>query len=369
MKISAYIHPARTAISPTGAGKHMIHMVLGLNKTPEVNVRLLASRRDIVDGHIDLRSPLANLPVDGHPLPRAWMEPVWYFTDHPKADRWVNHPDWIYCPAEGYVPAKHSKTAATIHCVNWFDPDLPWYGADATKGARRRIFPRWNAILQRCDLVLTVSEFLKKRIVELFNADAAKIAVVGNGVEDEFFATGKLTDVLPSPEDPYIIVVGGLTQRKGAEYVFALATALANRMPKNQIRVAGGSEPQYAEQSRAYSNIVHIGYQGVDTLPLLMRKSIAAMFLSRYETFGIPAVEAMAAGTPSIVSSFAALPEVVGDAGLVMDVTQPEAIAEIIARLYEDQPHRADYVAKGLVRAQHFHWSASVAKLLDALKT
>jgi glycosyltransferase involved in cell wall biosynthesis len=368
MKISAYIHPIRTSISPTGVGKHIIHMVQGLTQTPGVDVRLFTSRHEISEGHIDLRSPLAPLPADGHPLSRSVMERIWLLTDHPRADRWIDGPEWVYCPDEAYVPTSRARTSATIHCVNWFEPELPWYGDDEVRKLRRRMLPKWKGILDRCDLVLVVSEFLKQRILALFAADASKIAVVGNGVEDEFFAAGKWADLLPSRDEPYIAIVGGLTKRKGADYVFPLASALARRIPRLQIRVAGKSEPEYFEKAKAYSNIVHCGYQGVDTLPLLMHKSIAAVFLSRYETFGIPAVEAMASGTPSIVSGFAALPEVVGDAGLVVDVNQPDAIADSIVRMHEDQQFRAGFVARGFARAEQFHWTAAVAKLLTAIE-
>lgn len=368
MRITAYIHPLRTAIAPTGVGKHMIHMVLELARMKDVDLRLLTSSKDLKDGRIDARSPLAHLPTMGHPLSRAAMEAIWLIARRPRADRWASNPDWIYCPAEAYFPAR-CRTAATIHCVNWFDPEVPWYSDQATRKLRRRMRPRWKAIVDRSDLVLTVSEFLKKRITELFGTDPARLAVVGNGVEEEFFAAGKSPQPASVAEDPYIMVVGGLTQRKGANFVFPVAAELARLEPKIQIRVAGASEPNFVEQSRAHRNIVHIGYQGVDTLPGLMRRSIAVMFLSRYETFGIPAAEAMAAGTPAVVSSFAALPEIVGDGGLIADVQRPDLIAEAILRLRDDSDYRDSLINRGQVRAERYHWSVAAGRLISALKS
>jgi glycosyltransferase involved in cell wall biosynthesis len=368
MKITAYIHPARTAIAPTGVGKHMIHMVLQLSQRPGVELKLLTSRTELTDGRIDPRSPLVNLPTLGHPYSRALMERLWLTLGRPRADAWAGGADWVYCPAEAYVPLRKARFAGTIHCVNWFEPDLPWYERPEIRKLRRSMRLRWKVILDRSDIVFTVSNFLKERIVALFGADPNRISVVGNGVEEEFFAAGQTPAPTDFSGDRYILIVGGLTQRKGAEYVFPLAAELAKRDPKMQIRVAGDGDPRYDAQAKSHPNIRHIGYQDVTTLPGLMRQSVAVVFLSRYETFGIPAAEAMAAGAPAVVSSFAALPEVVGDAGMVVDVGRPDQIAQDILRLAEDSAFRRGFIERGKRRAEEFHWSAAADRVLAALR-
>jgi glycosyltransferase involved in cell wall biosynthesis len=367
MKIAAYVHLNRTR-TPTGVGKHLIHMALELRRQPGVELKLLASRADLTKGQLDPGSPLAGVPVLGHPLSRPLMERLWLLTGHPIADRWTGGADWVYSPAEAFVPLRRARFAATIHCVNWFEPELPWYDDPETKTARRRMRMRWEAILKHADVVLTVSEFLKGRIQKLFGTAADRLVVVGNGVEEEFFAAGQMASPSTVGNDRYILIVGGLTQRKGAEYVFPLARELEKRDPKIQIRIAGDSEPRYAEQAKSHRNIVHCGYQDTTTLPPLMHKAIALVFLSRYETFGIPAAEAMAAGTPAIVSGFAALPEVVGDAGMVVDVARPDLIAEAIERLAGDGEFRQGFISRGRQRAMEFHWSAPAGRLVAALR-
>jgi glycosyltransferase involved in cell wall biosynthesis len=311
--------------------------------------------------------PLAGLPVSPLPGKRRWLEAAWLLLDVPKADRWCRAADWVYCPAEAYVPTVSARLAVTMHCVNWFEPELPWYNDPEIRWARRRMGIRWRKVLDRAQLVPTVSAFLKQRISALFGTDPAKIVVVGNGVEEEFFAAGRSPPGEPSGK-PYLLIVGGLTQRKGADYVLPLAAELARRQPAVEIRVAGQSEARYREAIKQQANIIELGYQGLDALPTLLRRSVALLFLSRYDTFGIPSIEAMAAGTPVIAAHFAALPEVLGDAGIVLDPTQSVAIADIVHRLVREPSYRDDLIQKGLKRAEDFHWSQCVARLHQALQ-
>lgn len=92
------------------------------------------------------------------------------------------------------------------------------------------------------------------------------------------------------------------------------------------------------------------------------------LFLSRYEGFGMPIVESMACGTPAVVSNCAALPEVAGNAGLIVGVDQPAEIAGILSRLSTDDAFRAEYAQRGIERARRFTWDACVTRLLGAMR-
>jgi len=363
MRIAAYLHLHRFT-NPTGVGKHLIHMMQGLAGSPNLEITILSPRQHLdAAGQIPADLPVPKLPVISIPWGRRNLETAWSILNRPKIERWHTGADWIYSPVEAYVPSRTARTAATIHCVNWFDPEVPWYRSRGTRSERLRLGPRWRAICSRSTVVLTVSEFLKRRICQLFKVDPARVAVIGNAAEEEYFAVANTPAVISA--NPYVLVIGGLNQRKGGDYIFPVARELANRDPRFKIKIAGRSEQSYAEKAASYPNIEHIGYRGLDTLPQLLHNSVALLFLSRYDTFGIPAAEALAAGTPAIVSAFAALPEVVGDAGIIADVQRPDTIAEAIVQLHQDSTMRESIIAKGRIRAEQYHWSVPVSRLLE----
>jgi alpha-1,3-rhamnosyl/mannosyltransferase len=108
-------------------------------------------------------------------------------------------------------------------------------------------------------------------------------------------------------------------------------------------------------------------YMDLDALAELMARSRALLFLSRYEAFGIPAAEAMAAGVPVVASNFSGLPEVAGNAGLIMDAADSANIADVLKRLCDDQEFYEKYRRLGLERARLFRWSDCARRVTQAL--
>jgi glycosyltransferase involved in cell wall biosynthesis len=213
-------------------------------------------------------------------------------------------------------------------------------------------------------LILTVSEFTKSRLVTLLGFDPVRIEVVGNGVDEAYFRDVASVDV---PVEPYLYVIGGLTQRKGADRLIELAKLLKTARPDLRILVSGSGEANLESQADAVGNIKRLGYVPLVRQVGLLRGSRLLLFLSRYEGFGIPAIEAMAAGTPAVVSNSAALPETVGDAAIVVDASKPEAVLESVLRLELDETLRRELIARGRRRAAQLRWSQCVGRLVGAL--
>jgi glycosyltransferase involved in cell wall biosynthesis len=350
----------------------MNRMLLGLGDRSDISLKLLFSQQWLnVDRQLDSRSPLASIPFETFPAAENATERTWKLLGFPKMDRYIaEDTDWLYAPMETYIPVSKCPVAITLHDIQAFETNLPW-----SQTRRHRWFAykwgRWvRKALADCRVVFTVSEFSKQRMVELLGANPDKIEVIGNGVDAAFFEIAQTAPASLKPQTaPYIIIVGGLRHKKGADDVLAVARALSQRQSDLRIVVAGDSEPEYVTAVAEYPNITLLGMLADVELPSLLRCASSLLFLSPYEGFGIPALEAMAVGIPAVVADRASLPEVVGEAGIIVDPTAKDAIVDILVDLENLPQLRADYIQRGYHHAAKYTWSNCVDRLTTAFHT
>jgi glycosyltransferase involved in cell wall biosynthesis len=351
----------------------MNQVLLNLHRKDDVSLRLLFSRQWLAnDGRLPPNCPLRQLPFDTFPWPENPTERCWKLTGHPRMDAFVDPgTDWIYCPMDTLFPTRRRiPTAITLHDIHPFEPRLPW------RSARDHAWQRWKwgrwvgRAFALCAVVFTVSEFSKRRMVELLNAPESKIAVVGNGVDDAFFEAGQASpELFPRMmPQPYLLTIGGLRAPKGGRHLLDVAQQLARRSSDIHLVVAGPNDAGLEREARSMPNVHLLGTVADDQLPGLLKNSLALLFLSLYEGFGIPALEAMATGTPAIVADRASLPEVVGDAGIVVDPNQPAPIAEMCEALLANPAFRAECAARGRVHVKEFTWDRCADRVLTTLR-
>lgn len=364
MNIISYIHPIRTYLPCTGVGRHINNTLLGLAPRENINLNLLCSHQWLqTDGKLSPLSPLRDIPLQTFPLPENLAERIWKLAQFPKMDRYIpDGTDWLYAPMETYIPVSKCPVAITLHDIQAFETDLPWSNTWQHKLFRFKWSGWVHRTLSDCRIVFTVSEFSKQQMVKLLGADPQKIIVVGNGIEQCFFDIATINPAaLPRPvEQPYTFVIGGLRLRKGADFVLDVAKGLLDTNSDIQIVVAGDSEPEYVAAAKDLPNLKLLGVVPDSDLPRLMRCASSLLFLSHYEGFGIPAIEAMATGTPSVVSNRASLPEVVGTVGIVVEPEDTTSIVDTLIQLQENSQLREDYSRRGQEHAKQYTWSRCV---------
>lgn len=366
LKVMVLAHLHRIAPETTGVGKHIAAMINGLAATPDIQVTLLAGRNELDDhGRIPAHHLMHEYPVAALPGSRRAFELAWKTIGRPWADRWCAGADWVYCPFEAVVPVRHSQLAVTVHDLVVLEPDMPWSRSLRTRWLRLRWRRMFRQMARFASLYLTVSEFTKRQMVELLQIDPNKIRVVGNGVEDAFF----LPPATERPSKPQIIVIGGLTQRKGGDFILRVADRLQHSRPDAVFVIAGNNEDELAAQAASRSNIRLLGKTPAKDLPRLVQESSVLFFPSRFEGFGIPVLEGMAAGTPVVCSNRCALPEVVGDAAVMVDIDDESDAVAAILRMCDDHAWRSEHIARGRVRAEQFRWTSCVSRLVEALRT
>jgi glycosyltransferase involved in cell wall biosynthesis len=224
---------------------------------------------------------------------------------------------------------------------------------------------------RRARLIICPSEATKRATVRLFGIEPERCRVIPHGVETEFslpLSTASRVDVTTRYGLPprYLLQVGTVQPRKN--YVTTLRAL--KRIPVEQripLIVVGGFGWKYDDVVQTVADLEirdwvrFVGYAGIRDLPALYQMAQALVFPSLDEGFGLPLLEAFAAGTPVVASNAGAIPEVAGDAALLCRPDDDETLAVNLLRLLTDSQLRARQVAAGRVRAGLYSWSASAA--------
>jgi glycosyltransferase involved in cell wall biosynthesis len=238
----------------------------------------------------------------------------------------------------------------------------------------------WRRSAQWASHVVTISEYSKQEIETHFGLAADDISVIPLGVDERWFhplAPKALQDTLRKhglPEN-YFLFVGTLQPRKNISRVIdahrSLPQAIRNEAPLVIVGRAGWQCDDVVEAlgSCAYGSSVRwLRHLPDDDLLAVLKGAMALVFPSLYEGFGLPVLEAFAAGTPVITSNCTALTEVAGDAALLVDPTDTSSISEAMLRVLEDSTLAGDLREKGLARARLHSWDSTARMTLDVYK-
>ena len=260
---------------------------------------------------------------------------------------------------------------ATIHHPIHSDRDI---AIDAAENWQQRLLiRRWHRFLhmqskvvRRLQHVVTVSENSRIDIGKAFDVDPANIHLVYNGIDTEDFS--------PQPDvarDPWRIMATASADQplKGLEYLLRAIARLTERFPCISLTVVGkpnedGPTQQLIDALRLKPFVSF--HHGIETMEVrkLYAEAAIAVVPSVYEGFGLPAGEAMACGVPVISTDGGALPEVVGDAGIIVPTKNTEAIAGAIEALFNDPARRRELSARGRSRIEEqFSWTRAAQEM------
>lgn len=217
----------------------------------------------------------------------------------------------------------------------------------------------------RARKVLTVSEYSRQRLIEWSSVAPEQVAVVGNGVDAAFSPQG----AVHQPGYPYILYVRNTKPHKNVAGLFR-AFALMD-MPDVKLVLSGAADDDTRHEALRLGILERVVFAGripEAELPAYYRGAAVVTMPSLYEGFGLPSLEGMACGVPVVVSGSTSLPEVVGDAGLLVDPHNPESIADGLARALTDTALRQQMRERGLERAKLFHWDAVGSRVRAALE-
>ncbi|MCY4022756.1 MAG: glycosyltransferase family 1 protein [Anaerolineaceae bacterium] len=277
----------------------------------------------------------------------------------------LHSPDFIP-PLRG--ARRHVITIHDLHFLHF-----PEY---MTRESRRYYSGQLGRAVRQADHILTVSHATRQDIIELLQVPAERITTLHHGVNGQFrplsaHALDEERRKLELPKD-FFLFVGTFEPRKNLITLIEAWSLLKEQLPDAPPLVLAGRKGWLFDETlrgirdlRVADEIIWREDVGQDSLPALYGLASALVLPSRYEGFGLPALEAMACGTMPIVSNVSSLPEVVGDVGIQIDPNDSHALAAAMMRALGDSDWRAAQEAAGLKRTANFSWERHVKALLQ----
>ena len=279
----------------------------------------------------------------------------------------------FHAPHYVLPPLVTCPSVVTIHdCIHLMFPQyLP--NALALTYARVQI----ALAAKRATRVITVSESSKRDILRYVDISPDKIDVIYNSYDERFAAPPDESAITRIREryqlhDPFVLYAGNVKPHKNIERLIE-AFYLVRRQGLDHLRLVliGDDISRYAALRRAvHRHQLHrcvrfLGYMPEEALVAMYRLASVFVFPSLYEGFGLPPLEAMASGTPVVTSNVSSLPEVAGDAALLVNPYDPHDIAEAIRKIVTDEPLARELRRRGLARAGQFSWESAARKVRD----
>jgi glycosyltransferase involved in cell wall biosynthesis len=315
-------------------------------------------------------TPIVLSPPARHPI----LFYIWFEFSVARFLRKIK-PDLFLSP-DGYLSLKTKTTSlAVIHDINFehYPEDFPLI----CKKYYRYFFPRFA---RKADRIATVSEFSKQDIMEQYGVAASKIDVVYNGCNTLFKPqseeTNQDTRAFYTEGKPFFVFVGALLPRKNLRNLFFAFEQFKQKTNSNTKLVIVGEKKWWTSSiEEAYQSIldkksvVFTGRLQPTDLNKVLSASIALTYVSYFEGFGIPILEAFRCGTAVITANITSMPEVAGDAALLVDPFSIDEIADAMIKLAEDQNLRNSLINKSKLQLDKFSWDRTSELLWKSIET
>jgi glycosyltransferase involved in cell wall biosynthesis len=313
-------------------------------------------------------TPIVLFPQARHPI----LFYLWFEYSVARTLKSVK-PDIFYSP-DGFLSLKANTCSLPVmHDINYehYPEDLPKVVS--------RYYKKYNPLfLKKGQRVLTVSEFSKKDIADTYHISPDKIDVVYNGADMAYKPISKeekenIKQKYTGGKD-YFIYVSALHPRKNVKrLLLAFDKVKENSGSDIKLVLVGpeyfkNSEMQQVHATMKYKqDVVFTGRLNVDELCKVMGAAFALTYVSYFEGFGIPIVEAMQCDVPVITSNVTSMPEVAGDAALLVDPMSVDSIAKGMLDILQNESLRQKLVEKGRIRRNNFSWDKTASLTWDAI--
>jgi len=322
----------------TGIGNYLRGMIAGLAEAADGKHEIVGFAPVTRKGAARIRSALGDCPVELRltelPLAHAYRV-AWSRLGVPPAERFLGPLDVLHFSDWMFPPQRAGLRATTVHDL------IPLRFPEWAEARTRRMhLPKYRHAARACDVVFVNSAFTGNDVRTHLGVEEERICIAYPGVDARFSPTGAKADL----GSPYVLFVGTREPRKNLDTLLSAMTHVRETRPDVLLAVAGTEGAQQP-------GVRWLGYVDDEELSRLYRGASVFAYPSRFEGFGLPIVEAMASGTPTVASAHESLDEGAGDAALRADPADPLAFAHAIEQALQ-RPEAL--VARGIAHASAF---------------
>lgn len=329
-----------------GVGTYLKRIIEGLDRRPGISLSVIAAPDAPLPTGVQRIDERLRAPRRARRLEHELLLP-----------RRLEHADVEVFHSPAQEPPRRSPVpwVQTLHDLTPLTRPDPLLAADARRW--RRIGPR----LRGADAIIAVSRFSADEGIRHLGLDQSAITVIPHGVDHERFKPGPVA----APDVPYLLHVGAWGPHKGFPEALEVIGRLAQRGLPHRLVLAGPRDEWTLARAREAvaaaprpDRVELAGY--VDDLPATYRAASVFLMTSRCEGFGLPALEAMACGTPVVAFANSSIPEVVGGGGALVPDGDTEAMTDEVERLIRSAPARDELSERGIEQAARFRWADAI---------
>tara|TARA_B100000902_G_scaffold398515_1_gene465555 strand:- start:910 stop:2028 length:1119 start_codon:yes stop_codon:yes gene_type:complete len=354
-----------------GIGKFTFEILKRIvNNNPEIEFHFIFDRPYSSDF-------IFNKNIIPHILTPATRHPIlWYIWVEHKLPKLLNkiNPDVFFSP-DGFIPNNcTSPSISVIHDINFehYPSDLNWMHS---------LFYRYffKKYAYRSKKIITVSNFSKNDIQKKYRINKDKIDVVYNGVSEYFqIASNDTKNAIKrqyTNGDDFFLFIGSLHKRKNIKNLLLSFEQYKKNNGNSKLLIIGENkwidkDTKKIYQSMKFKNdVIFLGRINNTELVKILGSATALLFISIFEGFGIPIIEAMKCSVPVITSKTSCMPEIAHDSAIIIDPHNIEEIKNSMIEIEKNAPLRMELIQKGHNRIKKFNWSTSANKVWKIIKS
>lgn len=369
MRIGIDIRPMLS--EGTGVGSYTLNLVKNLGALDTKNKYILFSNSFKDRVRFESLGLPPNFELKDYRIPNRILRMLWNRFSFPPVEVFIKEADIFHSPHSIPIPIRKAKLIVTIHDLFFLKyPEM--VGKDVREDHKKIL----KGYVPKIKRIITVSYHSKKDIIELLNINPEIVDVIYEGVDSIFRVINdrpsleKIRERYKLPQE-FILFVGTIEPRKNPNTLLEAIALLREKGLKNLILVMVGPMGWKSDETLRLVSmkglgdcVRHIGYIPHEDIPFMYNAAKLLVYTSLYEGFGLPPLEAMACGIPVIASNLSSMPEILGDAALLVNPYDPYEIAGSIERVLYNESLRNSLVEKGLKKAKLYSWVDTARNIL-----